>query len=132
MLKYFAQIKKKAKMQLGLLTIFHKFPSMIQSSSIHQHFFFLHQLQKTKMLRNICSTFIYVLVFIFILSQEQANGALHGTTKKMVEEANKKGPYLGLVIPNLFEMNPLLSNPEYKSTKLVIDYAGTYMLSISS
>ncbi|PWA53861.1 nucleoside phosphorylase [Artemisia annua] len=76
------------------------------------------------MLRNICSTFIYVLTFIFILSQEQANGALHGTTKKMVEEANKKGPYLGLVIPNLFEMNPLLSNPEYKSTKLVIDYAG--------
>nr|GEW13127.1 bark storage protein A-like [Tanacetum cinerariifolium] len=42
----------------------------------------------------------------------------------MVDKANKNGPYLGLVIPNLFEMNPLLSNPHYKSTKLVIDYAG--------
>ncbi|KAM0065735.1 putative adenosylhomocysteine nucleosidase [Helianthus debilis subsp. tardiflorus] len=74
------------------------------------------------MFRNIFSTFIYVL--IFVISQEQANGALHGSTKKMVDEANKKGPYLGLVIPNMFEMNPLLNNPHYKSTKLVIDYAG--------
>ncbi|KAJ0503433.1 putative adenosylhomocysteine nucleosidase [Helianthus annuus] len=74
------------------------------------------------MFRNIFSTFIYVL--IFVTSQEQANSALHGTTKKRVDEANKKGPYLGLVIPNMFEMNPLLNNPQYKSTKLVIDYAG--------
>ncbi|KAK4730189.1 hypothetical protein R3W88_023177 [Solanum pinnatisectum] len=38
--------------------------------------------------------------------------------------ANKKGPYLGLVIPNLFEMNPLLQRPSYKPSDLTIDYAG--------
>ncbi|KAH0645213.1 hypothetical protein KY284_033097 [Solanum tuberosum] len=38
--------------------------------------------------------------------------------------ANKKGPYLGLVIPNLFEMNPLLQHPSYKPSDLTIDYAG--------
>ncbi|CAH1442159.1 unnamed protein product [Lactuca virosa] len=69
-------------------------------------------------------TKIFIFVLIFILSQEQSRGALHGSTKKMVETANKNGPYLGLLIPNMFEMNPLLNNPHYKSSKLVIDYAG--------
>ncbi|KAK1425999.1 hypothetical protein QVD17_14666 [Tagetes erecta] len=72
------------------------------------------------MLRNI-TIFTFL---IFVISQEQANGALHGSAKKMVDDANKNGPYLGLVIPNMFEMNPLLNSPHYKSTNLVIDYAG--------
>ncbi|KAK9068398.1 hypothetical protein SSX86_012511 [Deinandra increscens subsp. villosa] len=75
------------------------------------------------MSRNILATSIYILIFVIL--QEQANGALHGTTKKLVDEANKNGPYLGLIIPNMFEMNPLLSNPHYNPSKLVIDYAGT-------
>lgn len=73
-------------------------------------------------------TKIFIFVLIFILSQEQSHGALHGSTKKMVDQANKNGPYLGLVIPNMFEMNPLLDNPHYKSSKLVIDYAGILVL----
>nr|XP_043612029.1 bark storage protein A-like [Erigeron canadensis] len=53
-----------------------------------------------------------------------ANGALFGKTKHMIDKANKKGPYIGIVIPNLFEMNPLLNYPEYKSSKLIIDAGG--------
>ncbi|KAI3696674.1 hypothetical protein L6452_29137 [Arctium lappa] len=68
--------------------------------------------------------FFYLFVLVFISFQERANGAIDGSTKKMIEKANKNGLFLGLVIPNMFEMNPLLSNPNYKSTKVVIDYAG--------
>ncbi|KAJ9559179.1 hypothetical protein OSB04_013793 [Centaurea solstitialis] len=68
--------------------------------------------------------FFLLFVLVFVSLQDLANGAINGSTKKMIEKANKNGPYLGLVIPNMFEMNPLLSNPNYKSTKLVIDYAG--------
>ncbi|XWS26331.1 hypothetical protein CRYUN_Cryun26dG0023100 [Craigia yunnanensis] len=42
---------------------------------------------------------------------------------KLIDEANMNGPYLGLVIPNLFEMNPLLQHPNYASTDFTIDVA---------
>ncbi|KAH6835830.1 Phosphorylase superfamily protein [Perilla frutescens var. hirtella] len=45
-------------------------------------------------------------------------------TQRLINEANKDGPYLGLVIPNMFEMNPLLQHPTYKPTNLTIDFAG--------
>ena len=38
--------------------------------------------------------------------------------------ANSNGPYLGLVIPNLFEMNPLLESSNYTSANRSIDIAG--------
>lgn len=63
------------------------------------------------------------LVFV-VLTLEEANGAATGKTKKLIDMANRRGPYLGLVIPNLFEMNPLLQHPSYKPTNLTIDYAG--------
>ncbi|KAL5558687.1 hypothetical protein UlMin_034898 [Ulmus minor] len=37
-------------------------------------------------------------------------------TRKLVDVANKNGPYFGLVIPNLFEMDPLLNSADYNST----------------
>ncbi|THG01417.1 hypothetical protein TEA_020195 [Camellia sinensis var. sinensis] len=42
----------------------------------------------------------------------------------MISEANKNGPYLGLVIPNLFEMNPLLQSLSFTSSNLTIDFQG--------
>nr|GLL38092.1 bark storage protein A-like [Ipomoea trifida] len=75
------------------------------------------------------STFLSAFLFLFLVMQtleEGANGSLldDGKTRMLIEKANKKGPYLGLVIPNLFEMNPLLQHPSYKPSTLVIDYAG--------
>ncbi|THG17723.1 hypothetical protein TEA_030139 [Camellia sinensis var. sinensis] len=40
----------------------------------------------------------------------------------MISEANKNGPYLGLVTPNPFEMNPLLQSPSFTSFNLTIDF----------
>lgn len=59
-----------------------------------------------------------------LLSAQQANGYLPAKTRKMIAKANSDGPYLGLVIPNLFEMNPLLQSPNFTSSNLIIDFAG--------
>ncbi|KAL7159341.1 hypothetical protein ABFS83_01G020800 [Erythranthe nasuta] len=73
-----------------------------------------------------------VLCFVVILSlimtsliPNNANGdVINGKTQRMIYKANKEGPYLGLVIPNLFEMNPLLHHPSFQPTNLTIDFAG--------
>nr|GMD44235.1 bark storage protein A-like [Ipomoea batatas] len=77
------------------------------------------------------STFLSAFLFLFLVMQtleEGANGSLldDGKTRMLIEKANKKGPYLGLVILNLFGMNPLLEHPSYKPSTLVIDYAGVF------
>ncbi|GMP94861.1 hypothetical protein CsSME_00044142 [Camellia sinensis var. sinensis] len=71
------------------------------------------------------SIFVFVYVLIITLSTlQETNGVLNGETQKMISEANKNGPYLGLVIPNLFEMNPLLQSPSFTSSNLTIDFQG--------
>ncbi|XWS17720.1 hypothetical protein CRYUN_Cryun33cG0091500 [Craigia yunnanensis] len=61
---------------------------------------------------------------ILMFHEHQADGAISAETQKLIDEANMNGPYLGLVIPNLFEMNPLLQHPNYTSTNFTIDVAG--------
>ncbi|PSR91788.1 Bark storage protein like [Actinidia chinensis var. chinensis] len=58
------------------------------------------------------------------LSLQEANGAFHSKTQELISRANMNGPYLGLVIPNLFEMNPLLQSPSFKPSDLIIDFQG--------
>ncbi|KAF5823912.1 putative adenosylhomocysteine nucleosidase [Helianthus annuus] len=65
-----------------------------------------------------------VSVLLIVLLVQEANGAVFGETKRLIDNANKKGPYIGVVIPNLFEMNPLLNYPEYKPSNLIIDVGG--------
>ncbi|CAL5429185.1 unnamed protein product [Camellia sinensis] len=73
------------------------------------------------------SIFVFVYVLIITLSTlQETNGVLNGETQKMISEANKNGPYLGLVIPNLFEMNPLLQSPSFTSSNLTIDFQERY------
>ncbi|KAK1411773.1 hypothetical protein QVD17_32495 [Tagetes erecta] len=69
--------------------------------------------------------FISLVSFLPIVwLPQEADGKVFGETKKLIDKANKNGPYIGIVIPNLFEMNPLLNYPEYKSTALIIDVGG--------
>lgn len=68
--------------------------------------------------------FIFVYALLALVLQ-QTNGALNPKTQRLVIKANKNGPYLGLVIPNLFEMNPLLQSPSFIPTNLTIDFSGT-------
>ena len=61
----------------------------------------------------------------FALATEKTNGALLANTLALINRANKFETYLGFVIPNLFEMNPLLQHPSFVPIELVIDFAGT-------
>ncbi|KAL8499212.1 hypothetical protein ACS0TY_022258 [Phlomoides rotata] len=67
--------------------------------------------------------FVY-LVLLISLFGILAKGEIPGNTQRLINEANQNGPYLGLVIPNLFELNPLLQHPSYTPTNLTIDFAG--------
>ncbi|KAG4190306.1 hypothetical protein ERO13_A07G022600v2 [Gossypium hirsutum] len=71
----------------------------------------------------ICMMFLVALITL-IFHTHHAHGAISADTQKLIDEANMNGPYLGLLIPNLFEMNPLLQHPNYTSTNFTIDIAG--------
>ncbi|XP_058780676.1 bark storage protein A-like [Vicia villosa] len=49
--------------------------------------------------------------------------ALTPKLQNKIAKLNKEGPYLGLVIPNSFELNPLLQNPGY-TPNTTIDFSG--------
>ncbi|XP_056166553.1 uncharacterized protein LOC115674393 isoform X4 [Syzygium oleosum] len=65
---------------------------------------------------------LYVAVIVASNAWD-ANGALPAATLKEIAGANANGPYIGIVIPNLFEMDPLLNSSSYNATE-IIDFAG--------
>lgn len=69
---------------------------------------------------------ILVSAVMLLNAQQGINAALTAKTHRIIRKANREGPYLGLVIPNLFEMNPLLLSPNFTSANLTIDFAGNY------
>ncbi|KAF8035830.1 hypothetical protein BT93_C1759 [Corymbia citriodora subsp. variegata] len=66
---------------------------------------------------------VLCVTVIMVSNARDANGALPAATLKAIAKANADGPYLGIVIPNLFEMNPLLNSSSYKAAE-IIDFAG--------
>ncbi|KAJ6698791.1 PURINE NUCLEOSIDE PHOSPHORYLASE [Salix purpurea] len=56
----------------------------------------------------------------------RADGAISTSTMQEIERVNEKGPYLGIVVPNSFEMNPLLQSPSFVADLQVpyLDYFG--------
>ncbi|XP_076933978.1 bark storage protein A-like isoform X1 [Bidens hawaiensis] len=75
-------------------------------------------------MRSVSFFFFVVSVLLVVLLAQEANGAVFGETKRLIDKVNRKGPYVGIVIPNAFELNPLLNYPEYKAKKIVIDVDG--------
>ncbi|XP_041021119.1 bark storage protein A-like [Juglans microcarpa x Juglans regia] len=69
----------------------------------------------------ICSV---IFLAVVVLNAQETNGALSARTWRKIYNANRNGPYLGLVIPNLFEMNPLLQSPSFTSSNLTLDFDG--------
>ncbi|KAF4351632.1 hypothetical protein F8388_003285 [Cannabis sativa] len=69
--------------------------------------------------------FLGLIFMIFGLIMEGTNGAIMSKkTQNLINKINNKGPYLGVVIPNLFEQNPLLNSPDYTPIDVVIDISG--------
>ncbi|PIN00490.1 Adenosylhomocysteine nucleosidase [Handroanthus impetiginosus] len=69
------------------------------------------------------SKFLFLLILTFLALNYNANGEIHGKTQRKISRANRYGPYLGIVIPNQFELNPLLQHPSYTPHD-TIDFAG--------
>ncbi|CAH2077636.1 unnamed protein product [Thlaspi arvense] len=72
--------------------------------------------------------FIGLLVVILSIGNviEEANGEISQTVLSQIERMNKRGPYLGILAPNNFELNPLLASKAYVPYPPLpfIDFAG--------
>uniref|UniRef100_A0A1J3GLI8 Bark storage protein A n=1 Tax=Noccaea caerulescens TaxID=107243 RepID=A0A1J3GLI8_NOCCA len=57
---------------------------------------------------------------------EETNGEIPQTVLSQIKRMNKRGPYLGIVAPNNYELNPLLDSKAYNpdSSFPSIDFAG--------
>ena len=77
--------------------------------------------------------FMFLVAFMWFNTQNSfVSCALTPKLHRKIAKINKEGPYLGLIIPNSFELNPLLQNPGYAASDNIIDFAGKCMcLSIS-
>ncbi|BBH08384.1 Phosphorylase superfamily protein [Prunus dulcis] len=55
-----------------------------------------------------------------------AYGAVSHTTMRKIDRLNKKGPYLGIVVPNFFELNPLLQSTSFVADQKLpyLDFSG--------
>lgn len=72
-------------------------------------------------------TLVYAIILALTAQEHHSNAALSPETLKLIEAANIDGPYLGLVIPNTYELNPLLQSPNFTSTHLTIDFSGKHI-----
>ncbi|KAK9946668.1 hypothetical protein M0R45_012118 [Rubus argutus] len=68
-------------------------------------------------------TLVYAIILALTAQEHHSNAALSPESLKLIEAANIDGPYLGLVIPNTYELNPLLQSPNF-TTHLTIDFSG--------
>ncbi|KAF8090737.1 hypothetical protein N665_0468s0014 [Sinapis alba] len=69
---------------------------------------------------------VVVVVLLIVNVIEEANGEISPTVLSKIEWMNKRGPYLGIVAPNNFELNPLLASQAYVPYPSLpfIDFAG--------
>lgn len=58
----------------------------------------------------------------------QADGAVTTGLLKNLTDINRQGPFLGVVIPNAFEMSPLLQSTSFVPSKNFpyLDYGGDH------
>lgn len=72
--------------------------------------------------------FIGLLMVILSIGNiiEEANGEISPKVLSNIKMMNKRGPYLGIVAPNNFELNPLLASQAYVPYPSLpfIDFAG--------
>ncbi|KAJ7973829.1 bark storage protein A [Quillaja saponaria] len=60
-----------------------------------------------------------LLGFVFLVFgiSRTAYGIVSQSSWRKISDINRKGPYIGIVVPNTFEMNPLLQSPSFVADK---------------
>ncbi|WJX30100.1 hypothetical protein P8452_18673 [Trifolium repens] len=57
--------------------------------------------------------FLSVLVVVFLGISIKAYGAIHQLSWREISNINNKGPYIGIVVPNAYELKPLLQSSSF-------------------
>ena len=93
------------------------------------------------------SVFVYFSWFLFLFNNNNKKMHTHGSkrehgvraavqesTARSTQMVNRCGPFLGVVVPNAFEMEPLLRSPSFSPAKGLppyLDVAGTHYMNTS-
>ena len=69
-----------------------------------------------------------LVVVAVALMATAAEGYISKKTWAAIGRANRDGPFVGLVVPNTFELVPVLNSPSFVASKTVpnLDVQGTY------
>lgn len=75
-------------------------------------------------------SFLKIIVFVLLVNYAKlgAKCEIPKKTMYLIGVANNNGPYIGVVIPNLFELNPLLQSPSFIPSTFTIDFSGKYTI----
>ncbi|XP_020218320.1 bark storage protein A [Cajanus cajan] len=69
--------------------------------------------------------YVFLTAFLWLNAQHAfVSCTLTSELQSKIAKVNQEGPYLGLIIPNSFELDPLLNNPGYTASDTIIDVAG--------
>ncbi|XP_015898258.3 bark storage protein A [Ziziphus jujuba] len=68
----------------------------------------------------------FLVLLLGISTSSRAHAAVSQFTIRKIDKINKDGPYLGIVVPNTFEMNPLLQSPSFEADQKLpyLDFSG--------
>lgn len=78
-------------------------------------------------------SFVVVLLVVgFERSEAYGYGGISHEIGKNIDRINKMGPYLGIVVPNSFELDPLLQSPSFVADEKFpfLDFSGKYISKI--
>ncbi|PRQ23246.1 putative adenosylhomocysteine nucleosidase [Rosa chinensis] len=71
---------------------------------------------------------VLVVFFVLVLeiSTRTVDGAVSQSTMKKIDRMNRKGPYLGIIVPNSFELTPLLQSASFVADQKLpsLDFSG--------
>ena len=74
---------------------------------------------------------VLLVFFVLVLgiSTRTVYGAVSQSTLKKIDRVNRKGPYLGIIVPNFFELSPLLQSTSFVADEKLphLDFSGTYI-----
>lgn len=68
----------------------------------------------------------FLVLALRISTGSRAYAAVSQSAMRNIDKVNKDGPYLGIVVPNTFEMNPLLQSPSFEADQKLpyLDFSG--------
>lgn len=70
----------------------------------------------------------FLVIMVLLGGSIKAYGEISQLSWREISNINSHGPYIGIVVPNAFEINPLLQSPSFVINKKFpyVDFAGNF------